>query len=506
MFELQFEMLPKEYWYGFCVSHGTKFPLSAKSDYSMDLTVNTTGNQIVPLLLSNQGRYVWSEGSLKLTAKAGTIQLEGAEEIHLYSGFESLRGAYMAAVQAHFPAVGKQPPEVFFQVPQYNTWIELGYDQNQEAVLRYAHAILDAGLPAGILMIDDGWNTDYGCWEFHPSRFPAPKEMMAQLHEMGFLVMLWTCPFVSADSPKFRQLEKEGGLVRNPNGEPAVRKWWNGYSAVLDLTNPVDTDWYHAQLRKLHQEYEVDGFKFDAGDGYFYRWDDVTHLPVTPNGQTELWGKLGAEYPYNEYRSCFKCGCQPLVQRLEDKNHSWGADGIASLIPNELAQGILGYPFTCPDMIGGGNIGSFWDPNFRMDEELFVRYAQTAALMPMMQFSAAPWRVLSPDNATLCIEAAKKHCAFAPLLLELAQIAAQTGEPIVRYMEYEFPGQGMEEIKDQFLLGSNLLVAPVLESGKREREVLLPEGKWKYVDETIYEGGRVTVSAPLDCLPYFERC
>lgn len=505
MFELQVKMLPKEYWYGFCVSHGTEFPLSEQSEYRMDLTINTTCNQMSPLLLSSKGRYIWSESGMLLDARAGVLQLSGPSEITQHEGFISLRGAYLAASQAHFPACGKTPPDIFFQKPQYNTWIELGYDQNQEAILQYARAILEAGLPAGILMIDDGWNTDYGCWKFHPGRFPSPREMMTRLHEMGFTILLWTCPFISPDGPEFRELEKAGGLVRTQNGEPSVKKWWNGYSAVLDLTNPADVAWYHKQLQCLTNEYQVDGFKFDAGDGYFYQENDVMHISVEPNNQTELWGKFGAEYPFNEYRACFKCGGQPLVQRLEDKRHSWGVDGVASLVPNELAQGILGYAYTCPDMIGGGNIGSFWDPEFQPDGELFVRYAQTAALMPMMQFSAAPWRVLSPDNATICIQAARLHSTFAPLILELAQNAAESGEPIVRYMEYEFPGQEMEAVTNQFMLGSGILVAPVLEKGKHEREVVLPKGRWKYLDGEVYGAGSITISAPLDILPYFER-
>lgn len=112
---------------------------------------------------------------------------------------------------------------------------------------------------------------------------------------------------------------------------------------------------------------------------------------------------------------------------------------MASLIPNQLCQGIQGYAFTCPDMVGGGMLGSFHGEGFQLDEELFVRYAQCAALSPMIQFSAAPWRLLSPEGNRRCLEAARLHTQWAGTIIELARHAAQTGEPIYRYMAYGFP-------------------------------------------------------------------
>lgn len=117
------------------------------------------------------------------------------------------------------------------------------------------------------------------------------------------------------------------------------------------------------------------------------------------------------------------------MQRLADKYHQWESNGVKTLIPNELLQGLLGYAYTCPDMIGGGDYLSFLNESTSLDEELFVRYAQCAALMPMMQFSAAPWRVLSEENARLCVEAALLHIRMSDRIISLARHAAETGEP-----------------------------------------------------------------------------
>ena len=126
--------------------------------------------------------------------------------------------------------------------------------------------------------------------------------------------------------------------------------------------------------------------------------------------------------------------------------------------------------------------------------------------MPMMQFSVAPWRVLSKENAAICLEMAKLHVKMGPKILELARKASKTGEPIVKPMALTFPDSGYETIKYQFMLGDNIFVAPVVEKGARSRTVVFPEGRWKGDDGSIVNGGReMEIDAPLERLPYFTK-
>jgi len=127
-----------------------------------------------------------------------------------------------------------------------------------------------------------------------------------------------------------------------------------------------------------------------------------------------------------------------------------------------MSQSVMGYAYTCPDMIGGGEYRSFLNAS-TIDEELVVRSAQVHTLMPMMQFSVAPWRVLSKENVKICQKMAKLHVEMGSYILELAHEASKTGEPIVKPMALAYPEAGYETIKDQFLLGNDILVAPVLE-------------------------------------------
>jgi alpha-glucosidase (family GH31 glycosyl hydrolase) len=114
--------------------------------------------------------------------------------------------------------------------------------------------------------------------------------------------------------------------------------------------------------------------------------------------------------------------------------------------------------------------------------------------------------MLGEEAQKLCLQAAKLHLKFADKIVELVNKTQETGEPIVQSMEYRYPHQGYERIDNQFFLGENLLVCPVIEKGARTRKVVLPEGQWKYCDGIVYNGGKeIVVSAPLSVLPYFNK-
>ena len=496
-------ILKDEYWWAADVSMGIHMPFDAKSIIKIDLGGDESQNPKNPLLLSSKGRYVWDELPFCADFNCGSINFD--RDVEVCDGYENLKGAYLAAMKEHFHFTGKTPPKEFFLHPQYNTWIELLYDQNEKDIIRYAESIIENDFQSGILMIDDGWMNDYGDWRFSTEKFTDPIGMCKKLKEMGFKIMLWVCPFISADSATFRKLEKEGGLLIAANGKPAIRCWWNGYSAVLDMTNPKACEWFKNQLDILVDEYNVDGFKFDAGDPFMYRIDDKTYVPTkTIMDQTEAYSRFVMQYEYNELRAGYKYGGTPLVMRLADKSHSWENNGLNTLLPNSIIQGLSGYAYHCPDMVGGGEIENFLENCHKLDSELFVRCAQASALMPMMQISASPWHVLDKEYSDMVKAAMDLHNKFGETILNLSENAAKTGEPIIRHMAYEFPDCEMEEVSDQFMLGSDILVAPVMEKGKRERYVKFPRGKWMSEDGMVYSESGI-VPAPLDRLLYFKK-
>ena len=492
--------LGKSIWWAGITNKGEIMPL--ENGFSATF-YNNYGNQVNPLLISNDGQTVWSDKPYVFEVKNDTIFIYSKYDDLFYNRTGStLKDAFLYASKTYFPSAGKMPDELLFSAPQYNTWIELMYNQNQKDILKYAKSIIDNGFPPGVLMIDDNWQEDYGKLNFHQGRFSDPKLMIDSLHDMGFKVMLWICPFVSPDCDIYRKLEQEKLLLKDSSGKTAIVRWWNGASALLDLSNPKTAKWFQEQLDYLQNKYKVDGFKLDAGDFEFYK-NTVSFIPnTTPQQQSELYGKIGLKYPLNEYRAMWKMAGQPIVNRLRDKSHQW--KDLQKLIPDILLQGIVGYNFTCPDMVGGGEFTSFL-PGAKLNQDMIVRSAQIHALMPMMQFSVAPWRILDHEHFTAvkkAIETRKKH---TPLIMKLAKESAKTGEPIVRSMEYVFPHKGYAKINDQFMLGDKIMVAPVL-TQENKRTVIIPKGKWKDYKDKILKGPKtINIKAAIDEIPIYEK-
>ena len=158
-------------------------------------------------------------------------------------------------------------------------------------------------------------------------------------------------------------------------------------------------------------------------------------------------------------------------------------------------------------MVGGGQENEFGKgktPN----NEFMLRSIEASALMPMMQFSYAAWKHCEAETSGKVRAYAGLRRKYADYIRTLMEECTRTMDPLMRNLEYEFPGAGLERVTDEFMLGSKLLVAPVLTAGTDRRAVALPPGaEWRYVPTgKVYAGGgKVTVPAPLDVLPYFER-
>ena len=512
---LSVKMLEGENWWGAANYFGSKMPFTEKSTLNVDLRKRGFANQFASMLISDKGRVVWCEDQTAITITNGTIKMVcgTTAPVLLEKGGNNLKDAFLHAANKWFPSTGRTPDLLFFSAPQYNTWIELTYNQNEKDILAYAQSMLDNGLPPGVLMIDDTWQAGYGDWRFEPTRFKDPKGMMDKLHAQGFKVILWMCPWVSMDIPAFRRIAwgtnpndvkgypTKGGFLMDGT-KPAATRWWNGYSALLDLTHPNAQAWFKEQLDGLVRDFGADGFKFDGGAVDNYAQGFGTYDRKASSGDQVLaYAKYCLEYPVCEYRNAWRFQGQPVVERLHDKGHEWSE--LQKLVPDMIGGGLLGHPFMCPDMIGGGSWTAFL-PGAPFDAELFVRSAQVHALCPMMQFSASPWRVLNKEHQQIIRDTVAIRQKFAARFVDLARASGHTGEPMLRNLEYNYPGMGYAAVRDQFMMGTDLLVAPVVEKGQTERKVVIPPGTWIADDgETVVGPKTVTVKAPLSRLPYF---
>lgn len=511
--KLNVKMLPGEKWWGGidCFPSRDGQILSSPYDSETVLTIDlhdNHSNNASPLFLSNKGRYIHSDKPFSISFSNGEINIEGDDEVSVCQAGSTLREAYLKACSLYFPPSGKIPAEEFIASPQYNTWIELIYNQNQKDILNYAHSIVDNGFPSdAVLMVDDNWQKYYGNFDFKPERFSDPKAMCDELHSLGFKIMLWVCPFISPDSAEFRELRAKGYLVRKKgSSEPYIAHWWNGYSGVVDMSNPEARKWFVGQLKDMQKKYGVDGFKLDAGDAYSYPESEISVFDGKSYGtlHTELWSSLYEDFPYHEFRASWKTQNKPVVLRLQDKDYSWS--GVSALIPSILAASMEGHLFVCPDMIGGGQFSCFIDiDQTKLDQGLIVRSCQIHSFMPMMQFSVAPWRVLDKKHLDICRTYANRHKEMSGYILEQCRKCAVSGEPVVRPMEYSFPGEGLEDCLDQFMLGDTYLVAPMVSAGY-ERNVSLPKGTWVDENGRKFKGGKTyAIEVPIERLPVFRK-
>lgn len=416
---------------------------------------------------------------------------------------EDARAAYhyLTGLFGH-PA--ETPPESLFTLPTWTTWARYKTAISQEVVLNFADEIIQNNYPYDVLEIDDRWQTHYGDIAFDPARFPNPKGMIDQLHEKGFKVTAWVIPFLDPESQAFAEGKARGYLVRQSDGEPYPVIWWQGVGALLDVSNPSALEWFQERLERLQRETGLDGYKFDAGEAAFFPADAVSAESIHPNEYAQRYVDFVARrFRLTEVRSAWKNQRAPIFFRQWDKWSTWGLDnGLHSVLTGMVSLGLAGYPFILPDMIGGNAYDE------QADDELMIRWTQLNALLPAMQFSLAPWDYGAESNA-LCRRYAELHLEFSPRILELAREAARTGQPLIRPVWWLAPhDERALACDDQFLLGDDILVAPVVRPGQRSRAIYLPPGPWRdHWTGALYDGDSVLQDfpAPLETLPVFIR-
>lgn len=395
------------------------------------------------------------------------------------------------------------PPEPLLAAPIWTTWAKYKADIDAGRVLEFARAIRAHDYPGATLEIDDRWQAAYGATEFDPQRFPDPAGLVATLRGLGFATTLWITPFLADGAANTAEARALGHVVRDADGVPYRVRWWQGEACLLDLTSPAARDWWAAKLKALQVATGIAGYKFDAGEANFLPADAVTHTPIERSEYSRLWADFAAEhFPYGEARCGWRGQRNAILYRQWDKFSTWGEDnGLASVVTQALALGLVGYPFVLPDMVGGNAYGNTVSP------ELMIRWTQACAPMLAIQFSIPPWELGETVDA-ICRRYADLHVALAPRRLAAARQATVDGTPPIRAMIWAAPDRAeAAAIADQYLLGDDLLVAPVLVEGQTARDIWLPPGRWRdYWSEAEFAGGWLRACpAPLDTLPMFQR-
>lgn len=442
-----------------------------------------------------------------------------------------------AEIEEHYAdATGKAP-----MMPEYG----LGFWQcklryyNQEQVLSVAREYKKRSIPLDVFVIDYYHWPRCGDYRFDEEYFPDPKSMIRELHDMGIETMVSVWPQVDWRSENFEEMKQQGLLVKS-NAGIDVQMLFHGNNVFMDATNPRTRAYVWEKCKKNYADLGIRTFWLDEAEPEFgtYAYEQYRYHA----GPVEQIGNI---YP-REYARLFYEGQQANGQTdivnlircawVGSQRYGtlvWSGDIMSTYedfrkqICAGIHMGLCGIPWWTTD-IGGFHNGWIESEEFR---ELLIRWFQFGTFCPVMRLHGCRQPATPIINQAGEVReqtgADNEIWSFGeeayPILRHFISIreqmrdytrslmkeAHEKGTPVMRALFYEFPQDPVcWDIKDSYLFGGDILVAPICHPGARSRRVYLPKGaQWTHAGtKQIYPGGSwYDIDAPLETLPIFLR-
>jgi alpha-glucosidase len=448
----------------------------------------------------------------------------------------------------------------------------LGYQQSRfsyfpEARVReIAKEFRQRRIPADTIYIDIDFMDGFRIFTWDKEKFPNPSQMIADLKKDGFYSIVIVNPAVKKDDNYFmyREGREQNFFVKRADGTEFNGSVWAGNSAFIDFTNPNARAWYGAKY-KIFLEQGVAGFWNDMnepsvfpdekenpvplmnspfktipldarhdGDGFVAprrivmpppdRLSGKTKTPYYPKGVDGTHARFHNVYGMQMARATWE-----NLSKLEPNKRPfvlsragfsgvqryaavWTGDNTASWehlqlsLPMLLNMSVSGIPFV------GADVGGYSD---NPSGELFARWLQSAALTPLLRPHAEkgtvnkePWE-FGADFEKINRASIELRYQFLPYIYTLFRQQEENGQPVLRPLWFAYPKDAKTYlIDDQYLVGGDMLVAPVVRQGQTKRNVYFPAGDdWRdWQTGALYKGGTAAeVDAPLEKLPLFVR-
>jgi len=413
--------------------------------------------------------------------------------------------------------------------------------RTQEEVLSIARKYKELGIRLDQIVIDFFHWTRQGDWHFDEKYWPDPKAMVKELHDMGTRVIVSVWPTVDSKSENYHELFDKGLLIRTERGVPTTYEF-QGNCSPIDAFNPKAREFIWELCKKNYFDLGIDGFWLDNSEPELagYDFDQVRYAAGPGLAVSNMYPQL---YSRSFYDGMKAEGRGPVVNLLRCSwagsqkygNVVWSGDvpstfeSFADQVQCGLNMGLAGISWWTTD-IGGFMTDDVEDPDFR---QLLIRWYQFAVYSPVLRMHGdrGPHNIPALDDRNWGggylssgqpnelwsygeenFEIMKKYYGIRLEMLDyiksLYQEAHEKGSPLLRAMFYEFPeDQHCWELQDQYMFGAKYLVAPVLKLNQFSREVYLPAGSWTLTStgETFEGGQTVTVDAPVEYMPVFER-
>lgn len=447
----------------------------------------------IPFFMSNRGYGMFMHTSAPVTCDFGSSYIGlnklfmGDENLDLFIFF----GEPKDILNEYTELVGKpgMPP-----LWSFGTWMSrITYFSEKEGY-EVAANIRKNKYPCDVIHFDTGWfDVDWQCdYKFSKNRFSNPEKMLSDFKKDGFHVCLWQLPYFTPKNTYFQELIDKNMYVKNGNGELPYE------DVVLDFSNPETVKWYQDKLAGL-LKIGVSAIKVDFGEG-------------APLNGIYASGKSGW-YEHNLYPLRYNKAVADITKDLHNENIMWarsawagsqryplhwGGDaattntGLLGTLREGLSFGLSGFSFWSHDM--GGFVTS-------TPEDLYCRWLPFGFLTSHTRAHGAPptepWLYDSKRVQDTFRKSAEMKYQLMPYVYAQAKECTEKGLPMLRALFIEFPDDpGAWKVEDEYMFGSQIFVAPLMESGINERVVYLPKGKWiDYQDGKVYNSGWNTIKA-----------
>ena len=383
-----------------------------------------------------------------------------------------------------------------------------------EEVEKEAASFEEKGYPLDYIGLEPGWQSKAypGTFEWDKKRYPAPQQFVKHMLDKGIRLNLWINPYISKDAPFYKSITPYTGSHTVWVGE------------VPDFNTPQARQIFFDQLRKDQISIGVSGYKIDEVDGYdHYLWPDVATFPSGTSAEQmrQTYGLLVQRYSADIFRK--------QNQRTFGLVRASNGGGVS--FPYVIYNDYYNHQDFITALINSGTAGVLWTPEVRASKtgEEWLRRFQTVIFSPMAMINAwssgtKPWSY--PEVADQVKELALLRMQMMPYwYTEFAKYHFE-GTPPFRGMGLEagfkqevkkeaansnleenpYAEATSKEIKDQYMAGEYLLVAPLF-AGEKSRKVVLPKGKWFdfYTGAFAGDGTIITVEPGLDKIPVYVK-
>ncbi len=369
----------------------------------------------------------------------------------------------------------------------FGLWLSTSWNTSYDeaTVTEFVEGMAARDLPLSVFHFDCFWMREISWCDFEwdPRTFPDPRGMLARLKARGLRVCVWINPYIAQRSALFEEGRARGYLLRRPDG--AVWQWdrWQPGMAVVDFTNPEAREWYASKLDTL-LDMGVDCFKSDFGEriptdvSYF----DGSDPELMHNYYTYLYNKT----VFDLLRKRRGEGDAVVFARSATAGSQqfpvhWGGDNLSTFesmaesLRGGLSLTMSGFGFWSHDI--GGFEGT-------PPAELFKRWIPFGLLSTHSRLHGnfsyrVPW-LFDEEAVDVLRRFTKLKASLMPYLFQAARVAHLEGVPVMRAMVVEFPDDPACTYLDrQYLLGDDLLVAPVFTAGGTV-DYYVPDGTWTH--------------------------